>query len=308
MSDITGTPTVTNVFNQFDDQALLVSLVRLPGETNRELKQRIADVYTHRANTTYQGLIFGITRELGLSMYKPFRIYPRKTGNSFIAEEPIIEFDGPYVRLWRDYSNSVLEMEIDRAEQSGNAYLLHNLANYINQNSNYFLVDLVDDTVKYNRSMSILNQVSVREVLSEIIPNSKKFTLQYPGISTSDSGGMIILSTAFFSDRNTFKTRVDTVAAVNAPGTYYINRYTGDVVVFDTPIQNTTIRYQLIIDYWRPLASPVIIHNLQSDNVKRKMYEQVLADDGSTVDGVPTVYGASIINSLHSVYPLYYKK
>ncbi len=306
--DIVGIPVSTNVFNEFDNIGWLLGLPRLPNETNADYKHRLLDVNINRANATYLGLLNGISREFGLAFYKPFRIYPKKSGNEFIGANPVVVFNGPYIELWSDYYEEELEFSIDRFEQDGVAYNMADLATYINTNSSYFTVDLVDETYKLEKSMVILNQSNRKTIQSEVIPLSERFTLVKPGNITSDSGGSIILDTVFFSDRNAFQTRVSSVPEVNSHGNYYLNKYTGDVVVFTSPQPGTSVRYDYIEDFYRPLASPVIIHDLQSDNFKTKMFEQVLSDDGTYTNGIPTIFGAQLINQLYSLYPLYFKE
>jgi len=59
-------PEVYNVWNCFDEMGLLLGLPRNPGERNREYRERLLDVYSNPANSTYTGLKNGISRELGL--------------------------------------------------------------------------------------------------------------------------------------------------------------------------------------------------------------------------------------------------
>jgi len=68
-------------WTQFDEFGLLVGLgqfsqdgkellrVRKAGETNRELKTRIDAVFSHLSNSSKQGLVNGICRDLGLTRY-----------------------------------------------------------------------------------------------------------------------------------------------------------------------------------------------------------------------------------------------
>jgi len=63
----TSTPSVYNVWNSFDEMGLLVSLQRNPGEKNLPYRSRLIDVYANPGNSTYQGLVNGISRELGVS-------------------------------------------------------------------------------------------------------------------------------------------------------------------------------------------------------------------------------------------------
>jgi len=63
---IVSTPEVYNIWNCFDEFGLLLGLPRIPGERNRDYKARLLAVYQYPANSTYSGLIYGISRELGL--------------------------------------------------------------------------------------------------------------------------------------------------------------------------------------------------------------------------------------------------
>jgi hypothetical protein len=61
------TPTPYNVWNAFDELGLVLSLQRNPAEKNYAYKKRLLDVYKNPGNSTYQGLVNGISRELGVS-------------------------------------------------------------------------------------------------------------------------------------------------------------------------------------------------------------------------------------------------
>ena len=63
----TSNQTPYNVWNSFDEMGLLLSLQRNPGEKNTPYRSRLKDVYTNPGNSTYTGLINGISRELGVS-------------------------------------------------------------------------------------------------------------------------------------------------------------------------------------------------------------------------------------------------
>ncbi len=72
---IFNTPEPYNVWNCFDELGMLVSLDRITGEKNKAYKKRILDVFENPGNSTYQGLINAISRELdidasGISVYR----------------------------------------------------------------------------------------------------------------------------------------------------------------------------------------------------------------------------------------------
>jgi hypothetical protein len=303
--DIVGTPTQSSVFNQFDDFGLLLSIDRLPEEHTVAYKQRLMDVFTHRANSTYLGMIYGVTRELGLSLFKAFRLRPRVSGSTFIGENPIVIFNGPFLELWRDKTGNILEMEIDLFDQTGIAYTIKELYDYINANSTYFIADQLDPSHQYDRSMTIINQTNIEFIIAEAVPMATRFTLVFPGLD----GGAIDLNSLIFTDTFTFSRQVVSAVAVLSQGDYYIDAYTGDVTVFSEASIGTIIKYKWIkYNSAYLVASPVIIHNMQNPNFDRIMFQQVLADDGQYYNGVPNEFGADIINELLSVYPLNYSE
>lgn len=63
----TLTPQAYNVWNSFDELGLLLSLQRNLGEKNESYRSRLINVYQAPGNSTYQGLLNGISRELGLT-------------------------------------------------------------------------------------------------------------------------------------------------------------------------------------------------------------------------------------------------
>lgn len=63
---IVAEPEIYNIWNCFDEFGLLLGLPRIPGEKNKEYRARLLSVYQNPANSTYTGLKYGISRELGI--------------------------------------------------------------------------------------------------------------------------------------------------------------------------------------------------------------------------------------------------
>jgi hypothetical protein len=57
-----------HIWNAFDEFGLLLGIERLFGERNTTFKERILDVFRKPANSTKQGMINGISRDLGLDV------------------------------------------------------------------------------------------------------------------------------------------------------------------------------------------------------------------------------------------------
>lgn len=303
--DVVGIPVRGTVFNEYDDFGILLGLERLPSEKNKEYKQRLLDVFVNRANSTYLGMVNGVTRDVGLELFQPFRLRPIKTTGAYVGENPVYIFNGPFLELWRNKTGDVLEMEIDLFDQAGVAYTIKELYDYINANSDYFIADQLDTAYQYERSMTILNQSNVQLIAAEPVPPTTRFTLSLP----DTDAGAIILNDVTFTDTFTFSNKVAAANLVAVQGDYYIDVYTGDVTVYSEASQGAIIRYTYIRYNTSYLtASPIIIHNMQNSNFNRIMFEQVLADDGLYYDGIPTEFGADLINELLSYYPLYFAK
>lgn len=295
---VTSKTTLRNVFNQFDEHGLIVGLNRLQGETNWEFKRRILDVFVHRANSSYRGLINGITRELGLELFFPIIINPKinLTDGSFFAPDPYIQFDGVWLYLYSDYRNNVLDFKIDRFMPGGNFELLRRLVDFVNKTT-FFEAGLIADNYENLRSMTLVNQSNRIRIIGESVVPTTKVKLKneriVPGSITSN-------------DFTVFRKEVNNMSLLTTPGTYYVNYRKGIITFSQIPSIGTSIDYSYNVYPFIPLASPVILHDINNDNFKVEMFEQVVKQDGIIVNGLPTELGVDIINELMTVYPMYW--
>ncbi len=287
MTSFILTPTPQPIFNHFDRFGLLLGLPRLEGERNPEYKQRLFDVFVNRSNSTYRGLINGITRELGLQLNQPLRI-TRISGTN-----PVIVFLNTKCLVFSDYASANPVAEFDRFDYSAGAFTVQQLATKINSTGIFSCQ--VDPTYANKRSMTILNQSNLSLVSSEDISRAG-------GRIKLENSNIIPNSIAIRSSN--LLERVSNVALMRKAGQYYIDPALGIIDTLQGPAPGSSIRYQYISNTYKVIASPVIIHDLQSDDFKSKMFEQVSSEEDDTlVDGLPTELGADLINELLSVYP-----
>lgn len=289
------TPEQHQVWNQYDDLGLLLDLPRIQGEVNSIYKQRLFDVFVNRANSTYRGLINGITRELGLSLYHAMTITPVWHGDGLRGPNPAVIFDETKCYIYADYVNDSPIATLDRFEKTG-SWTMEELAGDINS-TGYMYAFIQTGVSESTRSMEIFNQKSIDLVISEEL----------------DKGGPVInlnnknlLSDSITVSSNNLRERVDSQVDLVKNGQYYINSDLGIVYSFDAPEAGSVIRYEYRNDNLEVMASPVIIHNLQSLDFKEKMFEQILMDDGTYINGAPTGLGADIVNELLSLFSLSY--
>lgn len=285
-----------NVWNEFDEHGLSIGLSRTTGETNWSYKRRILDVFAHRANSTYRGLVNGVTRELGFSLFSPLSIDPKIGDNGdFLAPDPYIKFDGAFLYLYSDYQNGLLDYKIDRFEAGGNYEHLSRLVDFINSTA-FFEANLLESGEPFSRTMTIINQ-SNRLLIDQPTQPSTRFKLNYEHL---------VRGSIIFSDQDTFQSEKSTSAQVVSMGQYHIDYVNGIVTVFSIPPLESRIRYQ-VVDYpFKPLASPVILCDINSQNFKAKMFNQLLQEDGTYINGVPLELGTDIINELLAVTPMYW--
>ncbi len=294
MAITTHTPESHQVFNELDRFGLLLGLKRLEDERNAEYKQRLMDVMVNRAGSSYRGLINGITRELGFKIDEIFVLSPvRDTDGVPLATNPAIVFQDTKCKIYTDISDSEngLLLTLDRFE-AGTSYTIGNLIDRIND-TGYFITHTILPDRLVDRSMTIFNQSTVNTVISEELDS---------GGSRIKLQNKCILPHSIVVRSSNLTRRVGTLAELRRPQQYYIDKEEGIVYCTSSPAAGSTIRYQYRNDTYRVLASPVIIHNLQSTDFRSKMFDQMTLNDVTT-DGAPTPLGAELINELLSVFP-----
>lgn len=289
-----GVPTPAPVFNEFDYHGTLLGLPRLLGESNANYKKRLLDVYVHRANSSYTGLINGITRELGLELFKPIRLTVKNTVDPSLS--PRIEFIDDTVYIWSDTFTKTLDISINRSNPLTPEYFITGLVDAINASST-FNAELLDASYSYKRSDTIINQSSSKRIDSQFLTSSKIIHLGVPFI---DRGSVV------FSDRDTFKTEVASANLVNGPGKFYFDYRYGVIYTFSIPRDGAVIRYTFREETTTAVASPVIIRAIYNDGFQKTLFNQITHPDGSQTNGFPTAKGALIINELLSVAPMYW--
>lgn len=290
------TPSVHQVFNEFDRHGLLLGLPRLEGEENSLYKQRLLDVMINRASSTYQGLINGITRELGLSITEVIRIVPVTSGGITLLSTPAIVFENTKCYLYTDYSTGTLLATLDRWEISGGVWTIGSLVDYINA-TGYFIATLLEDADEDSRSMTIFNQSSIGIVpIESIVGSAGRIVLKNKNL---------INETISVVSPN-LNRRVSSEAELASAGDYFVDAVSGTVFATVAPAPGSSIRYKYRNDNFIVRASPIIIHNLQSDDFKTKMFEQILDEDGNSQNGKTTELGADIVNELMSIYAANY--
>ena len=294
----TYTPEVYHVHNEFDSLGILLDLQRLSGEDNASYKRRLMDVFAHRANATKLGLIHGITRELGLDIYHAMTITPvLDSEGETVGTNPAVVFDETKCYVYSDYTlgEDGLEATLDRYEPTGSSiyYTYSQLLTGIAA-TGIFACSIKQGVDESTRAMSIFDQSSIKTIDTEDISSSGSI------VNLSNRN---LLSNYVSISSDNLKERVSSQALLLRKGQYYIDYSNGIIYTTEVPSPGSVIRYKYREDNFKVWASPVIIHNLQSDDFGTKMFEQI-ESESDTISGAPTEVGADIVTELQSVHPL----
>jgi hypothetical protein len=167
-----------NVWNTFDEFGLLVGLghwsndgrelkyVRYPGETNSQLKERILDVYKHKANSSYQGLINGLSRDFLLPRYNVVTQY-----FYYLTEEPYPQCSG--IKVYTSGNGSWTEL-LPQVRASG----------YAGTTSGWIVWNYPDHDTNYG------NYTQILEILSGSLPaDETPLRIEYQVLDYYDNQG-----------------------------------------------------------------------------------------------------------------------
>lgn len=269
--------------NEFDHYGTLFGTQRIIGENNTTYKSRLLDVFVHRANSAYIGYTYGITRDLGLSIYTCVKL----TANPAL-EYPAIFFSQSKVYIYSDFFNNVLEMTIDRSDPQSSNYFLAGLISTINTSTSFAAV-ILDSDLEFTRSDLIMDISNIKNVDRQALNFS---TINFLG------NPKILRGSVIFSDTTAFKKETATLLE---PGDFSINYNTGVIRSFSIPASNAEIRYSYLETEFEPETSPIIVRSISHPDFQTVLFHQIEQVDGTFISGKPTVKGAQVINELLSV-------
>ena len=289
------------LFNELDRFGLLLGLKRLSQESNTDYKERLLDVFRNRADSTTRGLINGITRELGLRISQELLIQP-------LTEEHDpkvgLAIKGTKLCIYSDYYSKTLlqiggvDQEYDLWDLEGGAYTIKEVLNIIQQPAVPFTATHLG-TNEGQRSATLLESSTYGEAITETLSNK--------GTRINLEKDYLIEGTEYMYP--SYFVKVATVAEVTEPEHYHIDYVSGTITTLALFPRNAYIRYGYKKEKLYIESSPVIIGNLQSQDLRKKMFEQVEQPDNEpAISGRPIHFGADIVNELLSVHPTAYKK
>ena len=304
-----------SVWSFLDEIGLILDLKRIPGERNKEYRERLYRVFTRPTDSTYQGMLNAITYELGLNFHDLISIDfiggPTDVGLAAgETPQPRVTLKDGVLTLYGHYINEDDNMivQIDNKPQINLRKIEYadpnDLLDAINSTTTFLATDLdiqghIDGTggpaLRADWSYTIANDDSNVWITQEVVPSSTRFFLANSPINEGQF---------FFDERRIFKTSKESENDLTQPGDFYLDLSTGEVVVASLPSGLGTVRYQ-----YRNLpvyleASPVSLGYIGSLEMQRYFFTQLelsLFDNPLErfINNIPTDEGVEIINELY---------
>lgn len=308
-----GVPLRQKTRNDLDAHGAFLDLPRLEEEDNISYWKRLSSVIPLRAGAHQEGLVHGITRELGLEEKIGLKVTPVYYNNNWAAPAPYVEVTATSLLLYSEYygddsDDNVLDTEIDIFEH-GDGYLLEDVVNQI-QNSEYFLAELGPLVTGAEKANGLVPSSSVQYALGETVPSSTYFLLQNDDI---------IPGTVNFSEKEVFTSESSPAIAtpsstgitfafsisspVSSAGEYHISYPDGAVSCRLSPSGTGYVRYGYRDFPWQIRWSPIVVYSLRDTDYREKLFEDETGVDNWVRDGLVTAEGSEVYKQIFNRSP-----
>jgi hypothetical protein len=302
----TGTPVRQRTRNDLDSHGTFLDLARLANESNTSYYKRLQSVIPLRGGADYNGLIHGVTRELGLEEKIGVKISPVSSGGRWTATSPFVRITASNIILYSSYTDSdtyTIDKTINIFDH-GTGYLLEDIISEI-QSSEYFVAELGSSMTGKEKSNGLFAGYSAKIISKELVPANNFFLLDYTDI---------IPQSLYFTEKEIFNTELSTNLAssltdgftltwavsttVTNDGDYFVDYDTGAVNVKNLASGRGTCRYIYRDFPWYVRWSPVAVYSLRDSNYRTKVFENETMLDNSVQDGLVTAEGVKVYSQI----------
>lgn len=331
----TGTPKRQRIRNDLDAHGSFLDLPRLSGEGNQGYYKRLQSVLPLRAGSDHDGLVHGVTRELGLQEKIGIKISPVSSGGSWLAPSPHVEITSTQIILYSSYvsdTDNTIDRTIDIFDH-GEGYLVEDVISLI-QSSEYFVAELGEDMTGQEKSNGLFPGSSSTLVSREWVPANTFFALRNQDI---------VVGSLYFSEKEVFAKEVSTAVATNLSnadptrsffqsgfsgtdfdfdptaeglsftwaitervtynGEYFVDYERGLVTVKNSARGRGTCRYLYRNFPWYVRWSPVAVYSLRDDNYRDKVFEDEAMLNNSTQQGLASSEGVEVMTQVFERSP-----
>jgi hypothetical protein len=288
--EVTGVPERVQIANEFDFISDLLSLPRLPEETNQEFKQRMMDVRVHQGSPLYDGVVNNISRAFGYSRQRALSIDLKTASNgTLVATSPRVDILANKIVLysdWRPDGTEIIDKEISFYNPTDEGYFVSDLVSEINDSS-CFSAALYSGVRPNLHTTNLVRGSSDNSIRGDVATASLKIDL---------AATYITKGSLLFHENDIFKTEVSSSAST--AGEYYVDYENGIIYPYSVPNGEFEISYHfgafpLIVDY-----SLIKAYTLQDDNFIRELYNHETSAAGTEVNTLPNEEGSEILHQL----------
>lgn len=211
--------TTLSTYNQklwtpFDDLGLYLGLPRYDNESISNYKDRLKSVFTHRASTSYNGLLNGIAQEFGLERKIAFSI----TVDNDVYPKWFINKDSSKLVVYSTYHSPTNYSELCSIDLRASTFVsIQDLIDELLANG--LGVTQYDTSIVDKPAFFLVNSTS-HEVFTETLAATKSYSLAKKNI---------VPGTITFSNQLLFANEVDSYDNLTDYGDYCIN-YTSSIV------------------------------------------------------------------------------
>ena len=277
---------INEMGNHFDHFSGLLSIVRLPQETNESLFERTVRAAARPSGSTYLGVLRGATRGLGLEEVEAIEVTLKDTTvddaqgvRLFVNEEKIYLY-----RIWvpiLDQESGVTPEEEMKLDLKGTS--IGKLVDWINTSDNYE-AKLISNG---EADASFLLSDDSREVFQQVVIGQEIMDLEEENILRGSLGFPTLDALAVEVDINP-----------SSAGEYMVDYAIGRITCFSAPKDNFVATYMVNRKKIRLEYSPIKLTAVASEGAQDLYFNQVTREfftneENHYVNGLPTneMYG-----------------
>ena len=285
---------INEVGNILDHFGTLLSLPRNGGESNQEYKIRIKRASAKRSNSSYTGLVNGITNALGLAVTPSIRVSSLQDieqGNRrFLIENGTVTIYSDWVPVEDQLRGLRPTVEQEATLGLAPVVTVGQLVDWINL-SDFYSATVLSEAE--GDTLFLLNADS-RQLTVETIKPQEITMLKYGSILRGSLG--VRTSPALATEK-------EDAEAVTEAGDFHLDYSSGRLTIFSPGSVDIKVSYLSSLDKFDLDFSPVRILDLSKKSMHKVLFEQTTQTfyqtvDDMTINGMPTDELYEIIREL----------
>jgi len=284
-------PVRKNIVNNYDHMGDIVSLPRIEGETNADYKKRLWDNNLHPSGPTYQGMLNGIARDLGMLRELAITIELKlDSSGEKIAPNPRVNILSNKVVLysdWRPNETAVIDKEISFYKEEDPGYKLEELVSLINTSSSF--------------SCTLNSGVRSTMPSSYLVRGKTDFIVQSDNVGGHNSNELtfknIVQDSLIFGESNIFVTEVS--GTPTEDGEYKVDYENSIVESKLLPSGAGSVYYHIMRFPYKVDYLPVQLYTLNDDDFQSELFDKKELDSGEEINYLLNAEGAEIYHQLY---------